>query len=206
MFANTAEPVLESLARRCMVRFVPRNAAVVRAEEPSTFVYLILSGRMNVLVSDQDGREAILSTLVPDDLVGEMGVLDGGVRSANVIAATPSVVIAITTTDFMRCMRENADVAFYIMRHLSLRLRAANRKIESLALVDVAGRVAGLLREMAEARGGEQVTARKCSNLEIAKMVGASQEMVGRVLKNLAAARVIATIGGRPGLPEVSRA
>jgi CRP/FNR family transcriptional regulator, cyclic AMP receptor protein len=200
LFANTPEHVLEGLARGCIVRFVPRNVAVVRAGEPSNFAYLILSGRMNVSVSDEDGREAILSTLAPDDLVGEMGILDGGIRSANVIAATPSVVIAITTTDFMRCMRENADVALYIMRNLSLRLRAANRKIESLALVDVAGRVAGVLREMAEARGGGQAAARKCSNLEIAKMVGASQEMVGRVLKKLAAARVIATSGGRPGL------
>ncbi len=205
MFVDTREHVLESLARGCMARFIPRNAAVVRAEEPSNFAYLILSGSMNVLVSDEDGREAILSTLGPHDLVGEMGIVDEGVRSANVIAATPSVVIAITRADFMRCMRDNADVAFYIMRNLSLRLRIANRKIESLALMDVAGRVARLLREMAEARGGEQDAAQKCSNQEIAKMVGASQEMVSRVLKNLALTRVVATSGGRAGLLEVSR-
>jgi CRP/FNR family transcriptional regulator, cyclic AMP receptor protein len=205
MFFITPEHVLESLARGCLVRFVRRNIAVVRAEEPSNFAYLILSGSMHVLVSDEDGREAILCTLGPHDLVGEMGILDEGVRSANVIAATPSVVIAITRADFMRCMRDNADVAFYIMRNLSLRLRIANRKIESLALMDVAGRVARLLREMAEARGGEQDAARKCSNVEIAKMVGASQEMVSRVLKNLALTRAVATSGGRAGLLEVSR-
>ena len=183
-------PIFESLsverlvpvARVSIFRKVARGSAVLRAGDHTDFVYLILSGTLKVLVSDEEGREVILSNLGTGEFFGEMGVLDDNPRSATVLAVTPCELVVIAKSDFKRCLAENFDVALYIMRNLVKRLRTADRQIESLALMDVYGRVARLLLEMAEEENGEQVIKRKISKQDIAKMIGASREMVSRVM------------------------
>lgn len=185
MFNGLQEHSLAPIARVANLRKVARGSTVVMAGDRTDFVYLVLSGSLKVLVSDEEGREVILSMLGAGELFGEMGVLDENPRSATVVAAVPSELIVISKTDFKRCLQENFDVALYIMRNLVQRLRTADRKIESLALLDVYGRVARLLLEMAENVGGQMVVTRKISKQDIAKMIGASREMVSRVMKDL---------------------
>ncbi|MCK7498208.1 MAG: cyclic nucleotide-binding domain-containing protein [Comamonadaceae bacterium] len=144
------EQALQAIARVAMMRHVARNASVVHAGDRTDFVYLILSGSLKVLVSDEEGREVILSMLGPGELFGEMGVLDDNPRSATVSAVEPCDLVIISKHDFQRFLQENFDVSHYIMRNLVQRLREADRKIESLALMDVYGRVARLLLDMAE--------------------------------------------------------
>ncbi len=168
-----------------MMRRVARNATVVHAGDRTDFVYLILSGSLKVLVSDEEGREVILSMLGPGELFGEMGVLDDNPRSATVVAVRPCDLVIICQDRFQAGLQENFDVSHYIMRNLVQRLRKADRKIESLALMDVYGRVARLLLDMAETVNGQQVVTRKISKQDIAKMIGASREMVSRVMKDL---------------------
>jgi CRP/FNR family cyclic AMP-dependent transcriptional regulator len=103
----------------------------------------------------------------------------------------------MSKSDFKRCLFENHEVAMYIMRNLVARLRQADRKIESLALMDVYGRVARLLLEMAETVGDQQVVNKKISKQDIAKMIGASREMVSRVMKDLQLRGLIEETGGR---------
>jgi len=205
MFADTSEESLKFVARACMLRRVARHAYVVRAGERTDFVYLVLSGSLDVFVSDEEGREAILSVLGPGELFGEMGVLDDEARSATVMATTPSVLLVMAKADFKRCLRENFDVARYVMRRLVHRLRMADRRIESLALLDVAGRVVRVLRDLAESMGGKQVISRKLCRQDIAKMVGASREMVSRVMKDLELRGFVEEIDGRVVLHELSR-
>ena len=119
------------------------------------------------------------------DMIGEMGVLDENPRSATVLAVTPADLVVMSKNDFKQCLAENFDVALHIMRSLVARLRSADRKIETLALMDVYGRVARLLLDMAETVDGRQVVTRKISKQDIAKMIGASREMVSRVMKDL---------------------
>lgn len=177
---------LVPIARVAVFRKVPRGSAVLHAGDRTDFVYFILSGILKVLVSDEEGREVILSNLGPGEFFGEMGVLDDNPRSATVVANTPCELIVISKADFKRCLAENFDVSLYIMRSLVKRLRSADRKIESLALMDVFGRVARLLLEMAEEdKDGQLVVRRKVSRQDIAKMIGASREMVSRVMKDL---------------------
>lgn len=177
---------LVPIARVAVFRKVPRGSAVLHAGDRTDFVYFILSGVLKVLVSDEEGREVILSNLGPGEFFGEMGVLDDNPRSATVVANTPCELIVISKADFKRCLAENFDVSLYIMRSLVKRLRSADRKIESLALMDVFGRVARLLLEMAEEdKDGQLVVRRKVSRQDIAKMIGASREMVSRVMKDL---------------------
>ena len=102
------------------------------------------------------------------------------------VTTSPCELIVIAKADFKRCLAENFDVSLYIMRSLVKRLRTADRKIESLALMDVYGRVARLLLEMSEEDSdGQQVVMKKISKQDIAKMIGASREMVSRVMKDL---------------------
>jgi CRP/FNR family transcriptional regulator, cyclic AMP receptor protein len=205
MFACTSDESLRALARVCILRRVDRNTRVVRAGESTDFVYLVLSGTLSVYISDDEGREAILCMLGPGELFGEMGVLDEDARSATVIAVTPAVLVAISKADFKRCLRENFDVTEFVMRKLIQRLRAADRRIESLALLDVAGRVVRLLKDMADTDAGSQYTARKFSKQDIAKMVGASREMVSRVMKDLEQRGLIAeTADGRVVVRDVA--
>jgi CRP/FNR family cyclic AMP-dependent transcriptional regulator len=114
-----------------------------------------------------------------------MGIFDEQPRSASVVAVQPADLIMIAKHDFKQLMRDDFDIAWRIMCNLADRLRNADRKIESLALMDVYGRVAHLLLEMAEQRDGETVVIRKISKQDIAKMIGASREMVSRVMKDL---------------------
>ena len=205
MFAEMAEDALQAVARVSLLRRVPRNARVVRTGEPIDFVYLVLAGSLNVLVDDEQGREAILSVLGPGELFGEMGALDEEARSASVVAVTPSVLVVIGKTEFKRCLQANFEVTQYVMRKLVQRLRLADRRIESLALLDVTGRVVRLLLELTEPLDGQRVLSCRISRQDIAKMIGASREMVSRVVKDLELRGLIEQNDGRIVLREGSR-
>ena len=123
--------------------------------------------------------------LGPGELFGELGVLDDSSRSATVVATQNSDLVTIAKSDFQRCLMSNFDVSLFIMRGLAQRLRQADRKIESLALMDVYGRVARLLLDLAEDVDGHKVVTKKLTKQDIAKMIGASREMVSRVMKDL---------------------
>jgi CRP/FNR family cyclic AMP-dependent transcriptional regulator len=142
-------------------------------------------------VSDSEGREVILSMLGPGDLFGEIGVIDDNPRSATVVAVDNSDLVVFAKEDFRRCLADNFDLTIAIMRNMAARLRAADQRIESLALLDVFGRVARLLLELAEERDGVKIVPNRMTKQDIAKMVGASREMVSRVMKDLSSQGLI---------------
>lgn len=185
LFHGLAEDRLAAIARCAMMRRIGRGQAVVHAGDRSDFIYFVLTGSLKVTVSDEDGREVILSILGQGELFGEMGMFGEQPRSATVMAVMPSDLVQIAKQDFRRIMEDNFEIAWRIMANLAQRLRNADRKIESLALMDVYGRVARLLLDMSEEVGGEIIVTRKISKQDIAKMIGASREMVSRVMKDL---------------------
>ena len=139
-----------------------------------------------MLTADSRGREVILATLQPGDHIGEMSLIDSEPHSATVLAEIQTDVLMLGRLEFARCLPENTSMAYAVMRGLVQRLRHADRKIESLALMDVYGRVARSLLEFAsETADGELLIREKISRQDIAKMVGASREMVSRVMKDL---------------------
>lgn len=185
LFQGLPDDRLVSIARCAMMRRISRGQAVVHAGDRTDFIYFILTGSLKVVVSDEDGREVILSILGQGELFGEMGMFGEQPRSATVVAVVPVDLVQISKQDFRRLMEENFEIAWQIMTNLAERLRNADRKIESLALMDVYGRVARLLLDMSEDVAGEAVVTRKISKQDIAKMIGASREMVSRVMKDL---------------------
>jgi len=124
-----------------------------------------------------------------------MSIIDNEPHSATVRAEVQTDVLQLERAEFTRCLSENTAMSLVVMRGLVKRLRQADRKIESLALLDVYGRVAHALLEEAETDAqGQQVIAGKVSRQDLAKTIGASREMVSRVMKDLEARGFIQTL------------
>ena len=156
---------------------------MLRAGEKADALYIILAGRAKVVVDDGDGREVTLTVIGPNEFFGEMSLIDDKPRSASVEAIEPCEVLYISKAAFMGCLKDNFDVAMLMLRAVVARLREADRKIASLALMDVHGRVARLIMELAREVDDNYVV--DTGSEEMARMVGASREMVSRVLKEM---------------------
>ena len=185
LFAMLQENQLSVLTNVVSRRSFPRNTTIIADGDETDSLYVVISGRLKVMMSDDEGREVILSMLGPSEYFGEMGLIDDSTRSASVISLEPCELLVLSKRDFRKCLLENFEMAMTVMRGLVKRLREADRKIGSLALMDVYGRVARLLLEMSERIDGRQVVTRKVAKQDIAKMIGASREMVSRVMKDL---------------------
>ncbi len=197
LFAGLNEAELERLSRVCGRRRAERGEFVVRSGESTDSLYILLTGRAKVTNSDEEGREIILAMLGPGESFGEMGLIDGSPRSADVVALEASELLVLGKDEFQRCMKDNFQVALKLMQVLVRRLREADRKIESLALLDVYGRVARLLLEMSEPEDGKRIVKRKVSKQDMARMIGASREMVSKVVRDLELSGYIAYEGDR---------
>jgi CRP/FNR family transcriptional regulator, cyclic AMP receptor protein len=185
LFTSFPEDQLRVLATMVMRRSAPRSTTIMAGGDPTDSLYIVLSGRLKVMMSDSEGKEVILSILGPGEFFGEMGLIDEEPRSASVVTMEPCELLSVSKRDFNKCLAENFEMAMAVMRGLVRRLREADRKIGSLALLDVYGRVARLLLDMAENVNGEKVVTKRLPKQDIAKMIGASREMVSRVMKDL---------------------
>lgn len=185
IFESLDEIRLAPVAKAAFLRHAARGTVVVREGDRTDNIYFVVNGHLKVSVSDDEGREVILSILGTGELFGELGVLDNNPRSATITATHSSDLVTISKSDFQDCLINNFEVALFIMRGLAHRLRQADRKIESLALMDVFGRVARLLLDLSEEVDGKRVVRKKLTKQDIAKMIGASREMVSRVMTDL---------------------
>lgn len=176
----------ESVAAGVVKRRFKRGEAIVEQGKQSNALSIILTGRARVIATDARGREVILATMRPGDYVGEMSLIDNEPHSATVMAEIQTDALILGRAEFARCLPENSSMAYAVMRGLVQRLRQADRKIESLALMDVYGRVARALLEFSVTDAdGNAVIRDKVSRQDLAKMVGASREMVSRVMKDI---------------------
>jgi CRP/FNR family cyclic AMP-dependent transcriptional regulator len=135
--------------------------------------------------SDTEGKEVILAVLGPGECFGEMSLIDDAPRSASVITIESCDFMSINKESFKTMLVSSPEISMRIMKGLVKRLREADKKIETLALLDVYGRVARVLLDFSEQVGMDRVVRSKLPRQEIAKMIGASREMVSRVMKGL---------------------
>jgi len=185
LFASFPEDQLRMLTMVVTRKSAPRSTTIMAGGDPTDSLYIVLSGRLKVMMSDAEGKEVILSILGPGEFFGEMGLIDDEPRSATVVTIEPYELLSIAKRDFKKALAENFEMSMAVMRGLVKRLREADRKIGSLALLDVYGRVARLLLDMAENVDGERIVTKRLPKQDIAKMIGASREMVSRVMKDL---------------------
>ena len=194
LFSMLTNEQARAVADGVVKRRYRRGELVVEQGKKSNALFIMLNGRARVLTADSRGREVILAVLEAGDYVGEMSLIDNQPHSASVRCEVQCDMLILGRAEFARCLPENSSLSYPIMRGLVTRLRSADRQIESLALLDVYGRVARTLLDMAEDVDGEKIIRSKVSRQDMAKIVGASREMVSRVMKDLEERGVIETL------------
>ncbi len=185
LFSLLTNDQAQGIADAVVKRRYRRSEIIVEFGKKSNALFILLTGRARVLTADSRGREVILAVLQPGDYVGEMSLIDNEPHSATVRAEVQTDMLILGRAEFARCLPENSSLSYAIMRGLVNRLRSAARQIESQALLVVSGRVARTLLEMAEQDGDQRIIRNKVSRQDLAKIVGASREMVSRVMKDL---------------------
>ncbi|MEY4737331.1 MAG: hypothetical protein RL302_1650 [Pseudomonadota bacterium] len=184
LFSNLTDTQATSLIGSLDKKRFRKSETIVGIGEKSNALFVILSGRAKVVLSNQKGKEVVLALLEPGDYIGELSLIDNSAHSATVIATSPVDALALGQHDFAQCVLNNAALAVSIMHGMASRLRKANQKIASFALMGVNARVVQSLLAVAEkSADGHLVVARKISHSALAKEVGASREMVSKALK-----------------------
>jgi CRP/FNR family cyclic AMP-dependent transcriptional regulator len=184
LFGQLAPPDLDRVAEIARERSYPRNSVILFEDDPGDALYVVAQGQVKVVLIGEDGREVILSVMGEGEFFGEMALIDDEPRSAHVIAMEDSSLLVIRREDFQDLLTQTPGIALMLLRELSRRLRRADDKVGSLVLLDVNGRVAQLLLELADEAGSDRIT-RRLTHHTIAQMIGSSRETVSRTMREL---------------------
>ncbi|MEX0959062.1 MAG: Crp/Fnr family transcriptional regulator [Burkholderiales bacterium] len=179
-----AQAHVDMLAEQAVVKTFAKNTIVIQEGDHSDHLYIILSGRVKVFLSDDTGKEVLLSVQGPGEYFGEM-VLDDGPRSASVMTTEPTRLAMVSREQFRAYLLLHPDVAMDLILSLIRRVRILTRAVGNLAMLDVYGRVARLLLDLAVEEEGVLVVGEKLTQQDMANRVGASREMVNRILRDL---------------------
>jgi CRP/FNR family cyclic AMP-dependent transcriptional regulator len=186
LFRGLSDDELETLSGNTSSRSFPKNTVVIHENDPADSLFIIENGKVKVYCSDKNGKEFIMNTQGEGDYFGELALLDDSTRSASVRTVEKSTFCIIFKENFNRVLDEHPNIARKLIRNLAARVRKLTADVKSLALQDVYGRVANVLMDLAEERGdGTLYIPEKLTQQDIADRVGASREMVARILKDL---------------------
>ena len=184
LFSCLSESDLADIEKVAVRKTFPKNTILLSEGDSTDALYVICEGKVKVTIDDNEGKEIILSMLGTGEYFGEMALLDDEPRSASVTTKETTQLLIISKNDFMDIL-SSKQFAFNLLKDLTKRLREANKKIESLGLLDVYGRVARILNQYAKSQEGKMVIEEKLTHQEIANMIGSSREMVSLILKEL---------------------
>jgi CRP/FNR family transcriptional regulator, cyclic AMP receptor protein len=184
------DELLRAIAQRGNPRRFPANTVLVTEEDRSDALFIVLEGRVRAYGSTDSGREVVYGTMGPGEYFGEL-MLDGGPRSASVMTMEPSRLVVVPGAEVRDFLGQHPEFAVHLVRHLIGLVRSITQQAKSLALDDVYGRIARLLRKLAvplpagSGEPGAMQLPERLTQQEIADRVGASREMVSRVFKPL---------------------
>jgi len=199
IFSGLDEPHLREVLSHCRELEVEKGNVIVSENTPGDAMFVILSGEVKVSVISGDGKEIILSTLKAGEFFGEMSLLDGSTRSANVIALGPSRLLRLTRNDFLRHVLPVPEIAAEILAVMSRRLRAANERITDLVARDVFDRLARYFQREAAEKGRPlidgSVVFERLPQGDIASIIGSSRETVTRMIREMLDEGYIAVSG-----------
>ena len=189
LFQSLSADELEPLAQMTITRTFNKDNVIILAEEEGDALFIIKKGQVKVSIVSEDGREVILSLLGDGTVFGELSLLDGKPRSANVVATEDTVLIMLRRQDFLQLVHKAPQIAIELLAELASRLRRTDRQIEGLALLDVTSRISETLLQLASDSGVETeegvVIHNRPTHQELANMSGTTRETVSRVLKRL---------------------
>ena len=185
-FAPLGEQILRDIATAGVLRSYPKHTILINEGEIGDSLYIILSGRVKVFASNAAGREIVIAFHGPGEYVGEMS-LDGSPRSASVMTTEPTTCALVTRANFREFILAHPDFALHLVEKLIQRVRQTTENVKSLALSDVYGRLVKLLLALVVDRGGVLAVPEKLTQQDIAERIGASRDMISRLLKDLVA-------------------
>jgi CRP-like cAMP-binding protein len=190
IFSSLNDGDIKALSKMGDRRHWQKGSQIISEGDGGNAIYLILSGKVKVVLYGEEGKEIVLSVMKKGDVFGEMSLFDREPRSANVEAIEDAECFIIHGNNLLKYIESHPSVALNFLSHLSRRLREADRKIGGLALLDVCGRIAHTLLGIANAGDDIQekgdVTIERLTHEEIAAMIGSSREVVSRALKKMA--------------------
>lgn len=184
LFSELTEEQLEFVSSHLRRRTYQEREVIVRRDSPGDALFLLISGKVKVSYRDEED-ETIIAVLQAGDFFGELSLLDGEGRSADVVALEPTEVLILSAADFQTCI-QSPTIALALLKQIAGRLRRATSWIRSLSSQDVYGRIAQQLLYLAETHGvdgdqGRQIALRLTQN-DIAGIVGASRESVNKAM------------------------
>jgi CRP-like cAMP-binding protein len=186
LFSELNEHELQEVAATAQVKHLDSDTAIFHEGDTSDAIYITITGRVKIVTTSSDGKEFILTVLGAGQVFGEMGLLETAPRSASVITVTDVELLVIKREEFEHLMASSPGISRKLMTILSRRLRRANSKMESLAYMDVAGRLARYLLDMAldhgQRLGNGWVVVRRPTHSDIAHSIGTSRETVSRLI------------------------
>jgi CRP-like cAMP-binding protein len=187
-FADLAPEAFEQLFRYAKLTTYKRGATICSKGDPGNSLFAVISGTVKISVSSPDGRNAILNLIGPGDIMGEIAVLDGQARSADVIANTNCELYVIDRRDFLPFVRSQPALAMKFIEILCARLRWTSDQVEQVILQDLPGRLAATLLGLIEKRNidpeGRTIAV---TQQEISEMVGMTRESINKQLRVWAA-------------------
>ena len=189
LFEELSDDELDALSQVALLRTFPKDRVVIMAEEEGDSLFVIHDGQVKGSMVSEDGREVILSILGEGNFFGEMSLLDGHPRSANVTTTQETELLMVRRADFLRFIQKSPKTAIKLLSVLASRLRVTDRKIEGLALSDVTGRITQTLLQLADEQGvptQEGVVIKdRPTHQDLANMSGTTRETVSRILRRL---------------------
>jgi len=185
LFSELAPADTNALTEHTHTRSYPANSILINEGDNTDSLYVILEGEVKAYACDETGKEVILNILRAGDYFGELSLVDDEPRSASVMTLTATKVMIISKVNFKQCLSDNTELAFNLIRALTKQVRGLTESVKSLALMDVYGRVAHTLLDLAKDEDGKMVVRPKLTHQDIAHIVGSSREMVSRIFKEL---------------------
>lgn len=185
LFAGLGPEQLNALLRGAVVRNYPKGSIVVNEGDDGHGLFVVQSGSLKAFLMDEQGRELTLTLFAAGDYFGELALLDDAPRSASVATVERSALLQISRPNFLAILDDNPACMQVLLRNLVRRIRTLTENVRALALVDVFGRIARLFDSLAVSVDGERVVERRLTQQEIANLIGASREMVNRILREL---------------------
>ncbi len=199
IFSDLDTDNLRDVLRHCHEIQVEKNEVIVSENAPGDALYVIVDGEVKVTMISNEGKEIILSTLRGGDFFGEMSLLDGSTRSANVISISAASLLKLSRRDFFNQILPNPDIAAGILAVLSRRLRAANERISNLISLDAFDRLARYFQREAAMKGRAlidgSVVFERLPQSDIAATIGSSRETVTRMIREMVELGYIAVSG-----------
>ena len=201
IFSELNDDTIEQISKIGVRKSFKKESVILFEHETGSALFVIVEGKIKISRVSDDGREVILTILNDSDFFGEMAILDGLSRSANVTAMEDSELYIIQRNDFIALLQSHPEISISLLKELTQRMRSADLKIKSLSLKDAEGKVATVILQLADDVGKIKNGTVEIEKLplqhDLANMAGTSRETISRTLHSLVKKELIDLKGSK---------